>query len=476
MRRWTVGRNRRVTARLLAFALAVLCACGGPGGRGQQQTSQFKAGFNLLSPQQDVEIGRQNAAQVERQMPLLGDAEAQAYITQVGQRLAAKTPGEKFPYQFKVVDVREVNAFALPGGFMYVNRGAIEAAQNEAELAGVMAHEISHVALRHGTSQMSKQLVAEKGLALAAAILGSGDGRSAADQVLGAAGGTGLSLLFLKFGRTAEKQADITGAEIMAAAGYDPRALPNFFKTLQQEGQRVPQILSDHPDPGNRISYLNELIPSLKVSANPTVDTPEFQHLRARLRGMPAAEKRLDRSAAGVVGTPRPPTAKPPAPADEQTGLREQHGLYSLAIPNNWQQVKTEAQAESIFAPPGAVAQGNQGTVITHGMFVGIFDLPPNERELSRVTNAFLQLQLRDNPEMQVQSSPQPLQLGGLPALLTYIGGDSPITGRAERDIVCTAVLPSGKLFYLVLVAPADEAAAYKNAFERTLSSVQFGQ
>jgi predicted Zn-dependent protease len=118
--------------------------------------TKLSPGFNIFSLEQDVEIGKQSAAEVEKQMPILNDPGMQDYLTRVGQRLAAVTPGEKFPYQFKLVNVSDVNAFALPGGFMYVNRGLIEVARNEGELAGVMAHEISHVALRHGTNQVAE--------------------------------------------------------------------------------------------------------------------------------------------------------------------------------------------------------------------------------------------------------------------------------------------------------------------------------
>jgi len=123
--------------------------------------TKVQPGFNVFSVDQDVEIGRQSAGEVERQLPILRDASAQQYVSRIGQRLAAAAPGAKYPYQFKVVNVSDVNAFALPGGFMYINRGLIETAQNEGQLAGVMAHEMSHVALRHGSNQASKAYLAQ---------------------------------------------------------------------------------------------------------------------------------------------------------------------------------------------------------------------------------------------------------------------------------------------------------------------------
>ena len=465
----TAIRKFLLLALALSFVLPAACSRSGSNApvRGQEQAPQFKAGFNLLSPQQDIEIGRQNAAQIEREMRVLADPTVQEYISGVGKKLAAQAPGEKFPYQFKVVDVKEINAFALPGGFLYVHSGAIAAAKNEAELAGVLAHEISHVALRHGTNQLSKQMVAEKGLGLASAILSGGkDGGSLSDSILGA----GANLLFLRFSRTAEKQADITGAEIMASAGYDPRGLGDFFKTLQANSGRTPQLLSDHPDPGNRIAYLNELLPQLKLAAKPIVDTPEFLQIKARVRGLPGGRD-LRRQA-----TQPKPMARPPAPAPQQHPMRAPDGAYTLAVPANWQQINTNDKL-LIFAPQGAAGKTDAGNVVvTHGIFVGTEDLPENLQGLEQATKAFVELQLRDNPGMRVLDNMKQMQLGGLPAMYLPIGGESPVTGREERDVICTTILPSGKLFYLVLISPRDEADAYNPAFQQTLSSIQFGR
>ena len=438
---------------------------------GQEQAPQFKAGFNLMSPQQDIEIGRKNAAQVEREMRVLPDPVVQNYLNTIGKRLAAVAPGEKFPYQFKVVDVKEINAFALPGGFLYVHTGAIAAAKNESELVGVMAHEIAHSALRHGTHQMTQQMVAEKGLGLATAILNGGERGGLGDAVLGTAASGGLNLLLLKFSRTAEKQADITGAEMMASAGYDPRGLGSFFKTLLADGARQPQIISDHPDPGNRIQYLNDLLPQLKLAANPIVDTPEFQQVKARVGGLRggAVVRRQAPANQGQV-------ARPPAPSPQQVGLRAPDNSYQLSVPNNWKMIETGGELV-IFAPEGAAGKTDTGgVVVTHGMFVGTTGLPANARDLGSASKAFIELQLKDNPGMRILENPKQTTLGGLPAVFAPIGGESPITGRDERDVICTAILPDGRLFYLILISPVDEAQAYNQAFEKTLGSLAFGR
>ncbi|MEJ7616252.1 MAG: M48 family metalloprotease [Pyrinomonadaceae bacterium] len=213
---------KKVAPVFFIFALvsAQQIGCGGgasvpyPGSGGNNRGTtkarpHFEPGFNLFSHEQDVELGRQSAQQIAQQAPLLDDEQTVNYIRRLGAKLAAKAPGFKFPYQFNVVATKDINAFALPGGFAFVNAGAIAAAKNEGELAGVMAHEISHVALRHGTNQASKAYIAKTGLGVLGALAGNNPDLA---QVVGAIGGAGANVIFLKFGRTAEKQADLQGA------------------------------------------------------------------------------------------------------------------------------------------------------------------------------------------------------------------------------------------------------------------------
>src|SRR2546421_763648 len=240
---------------------------------------------NRYKPSDDVQVGRQAAAEVEQQMPILRDADATNTVSRVGQRLVSAIPPEfqhpEFQYYFKIVNARDINAFALPGGPMYVNRGMIEAARTEGEMAGVMAHELSHVALRHGTAQASK---AQK-YGLLAGILGIGG------QILGGPAGAaaqiagqGVGVYFLKFSREYETEADILGSQIMARAGYDPRDLANMFKTIeQQSGGSSGGFLSDHPSPANRYARINQEAQYLRIE-NPIRNTMDFSRIQASLR------------------------------------------------------------------------------------------------------------------------------------------------------------------------------------------------
>jgi beta-barrel assembly-enhancing protease len=235
-------------ARLHALALALTLTAAAP-------LSVAAQGFNIFSPQQDVQIGQQSALAANRQLPLLNDARA-ARVNRIGRRLAAVAPGPRFPYQFRVVNDSRVNAFALPGGYIYINKGAVDSARSDNEIAAILAHEIAHSGLRHGTNQASKAYMAQAGLSLLGGALG-GRANSNLGQILGAVGGFGLNTLFLKFSRSAEEQADSVGMQMMRRAGYDPRGMVSMLQTIQRTtGRSGPEWMSSHPDPANRVARL----------------------------------------------------------------------------------------------------------------------------------------------------------------------------------------------------------------------------
>jgi predicted Zn-dependent protease len=246
---------------------------------------------NNYSPSQDVQIGQEAAAQARKQLPVLDDGLVDSYLETVGRRLIAAVPPEfqhpQFRYSFDVVNASDINAFALPGGPMFVNRGMLAAAETEGEIAGVMAHELSHVILRHGTAQASRATPYQVG-DLAGQILGAIVGGQIGGLI--AQGSRfGISLAFMRYSREFERQADIEGAHIMARAGYDPRDMANMFRTLdEQGGPGVPEWFSDHPDPGNRSAYIVEEARTLRLQ-NPIRNTSRFENMQARLRQLPPA-------------------------------------------------------------------------------------------------------------------------------------------------------------------------------------------
>jgi len=267
---------------LLACVLAAQVACGGLLPGVMRASPHFSPGFNLFTPEQDIEVGRHSAVEIEGQLPLVEDERTAAYVNALGARLAAHAPGYGFPYKFVVVDAREVNAFALPGGYVFVNAGAIAAARNEGELAGVLAHEISHVALRHGTTQATKSYLTRIGLGLLGAVTGGPE--TELGRLVGSFGVTSASAISLKFGRAAETEADIEGARLMAEAGYDPRDMAAFFQNLAaRTGPRTGDMLGDHPDPADRAARIAAAVGSLPRAGGPLNDSEEFRRVKSRL-------------------------------------------------------------------------------------------------------------------------------------------------------------------------------------------------
>jgi predicted Zn-dependent protease len=235
---------------------------------------------NAYSPRDDVQIGARAAADARRQLPMVRDAQVQRYVGRLGQRLTAVVPARLrhpgFRYSFDVVNQRSINAFALPGGPMFINRGVLEAARSEAQVAGVMAHELAHVVLRHGTAQATKGQKFQLG-AFAGQVLGSIIG-GAAGTIIAQGSNIGLGTYFMKYTREYERQADILGAQLMARAGYDPREMAAMFRTMQSGG---PEWLSDHPNPGNRSAYITQEARSLRVAQRRS--DGEFNRIQQRL-------------------------------------------------------------------------------------------------------------------------------------------------------------------------------------------------
>ncbi|MDX6269270.1 MAG: hypothetical protein QOD28_493, partial [Acidobacteriota bacterium] len=469
------GRESLAFVLAAAFVLGQLGCSGlfsgrGGGESGGKPAPHFEPGFNLFSPEQDIELGKRSAQEVAQQMPLLNDEPIVTYVRSLGAKLAARAGGHKFPYQFNVVATKELNAFALPGGYIFINAGAIAAAKNEGELAGVMAHEITHVALRHGTNQASKAYIAQKGLGVIGAITGDD---SDLGQVINSVGGAGANMLFLRFGRTAEKQADLEGARIMAESGYDPRDMANFFKTLQsQGGQRTPEFLSDHPDPGNRVAAITNALPSLRVSDKPIRDTEAFAQVKARLEGRRAAGSLASTAEPARTG-PRDPTtntsgaARPAPPAPNFQPFSAGDNSFTFQYPANWDALSSgdDGDAQMIFAPKGAYGKLGDALVVTHGIFIGA--VAPAASDLARANAAYVQQQLDINADFRVVSQPQKISIGGREGYATTVAGKSVVTGVTEVDIIYTTATADGRLFYLITMAPEDEFESYQPAFRQ---------
>jgi hypothetical protein len=431
---------------------------------------------NKYSVADDVKLGAEAAAEAKKELPMLSDDGVDDYVERVGARLVAAIPPEfrhnEFRFTFDVVNQKEINAFALPGGPMFLNRGMIEAAKSEAEMAGVMAHEISHVALRHGTAQATKgekfQIGAIAGQVLGA-IVGGGLG-----SVISQGSQFGLGAYFLKYGREYETQADILGAQILARAGYDPRQMANMFKTIEaQGGSSGPEWLSSHPNPGNRYNAINKEASMLRVS-NPTTNTQEFASVKARLTGMsPAltAEQIAQRQkTGGPVGTSGRTVARVEAPAAQYRRYTPAQFL-NIAVPANWNPVDGGSGGVT-YAPEGGFIQGdNGGTAFTHGVQLGVMQGGSNN--LQRDTEQLLQGFAQSNPQLRRVGNYQRTRIGDRNGLTATLSNVSEVTGQQEYINVSTVYLRDGSLLYFIGVAPQAEANTYANAFAKVRQNVQ---
>jgi len=346
----------------------------------------------------------------------------------------------------------------------------IQAARNEGEMAGVMAHEISHIALRHGTAQATKQgslgsQLGTIGLILGGAILGGQTGAQL--------GALTAQAWMTTYSREYETQADILGSQIMASAGYDPSDLANMFQTIaQQGGGRAPEWLSSHPDPGNRFQKINAEARLLNVSPTPIKITRDFQRVQERLRAMPPArtmaEIQKSNPSGGESGT-NPMSGgrysnSVPIPSTRVRAYSSGDWIR-MNVPSNWQEFST--QSDVTFAPQGAF--GNQG--ITHGVMIGVYR--GQNGSLSQDTQTFVNGLLQSNTYLRRQTGFQSARFAGRQGQAITLTGQSPVNRRNESVRVYTAKLRNGDLFYFIAVAPQNELTRYDSAFQNALNSIR---
>jgi hypothetical protein len=440
----------------------------------------LKPGWNMFSPQQDIEVGEQVSPDAERQLPMLDDSRVDDYLNSLGRRLASKAPGEKYPYRFNVVNDPAINAFALPGGPIYINRGVLDAADNESQLAGVLAHEISHVALRHGTNQASKASVGQLPLAILGGLIGS-DSTKAMLAQLGAS--FAVNSVLLKYSRTAETQADVMGTQILFDSGYDPRAMAQFFQKIearQKDGGPV-EFFSNHPSPDHRIERVDQEVAALGgVRRGSTTNARAFDDMTRRLQSMPAAPRGQPLEA-GRTGTAAD------RPSERFVGV--ENALLRIDHPDDW---RAHGQGDAMtITPRGGLIDDEQGNqALALGVIVNIYEprgdgygqqLQPSgygqgsgqntAARLDQSTDQLVQELRLSNRNMRVIRYREAIRVDGDRALSTHLSNDSPLGGR-ETDWLVTVEHPDGLLF-IVFTAPERDFQRYEGAFHEMLRSVR---
>jgi predicted Zn-dependent protease len=424
-------------------------------------------GFNMFSAQEELQAGQQSAAQVAKQLPVLPDSDpVTIYVQRLGQQLAAHAPGEKWPYTFQVVNQKEINAFALPGGPVFVNLGTIQAADNEAELAGVMAHEISHVVQRHGTRAASKQMAAQLPLAILGGVMGQG----ALSQMAQMGLGFGIGSYFLKNSRTAESEADLLGTDIMYDSGFNPRAMADFFNKLQQEGgARGPQFFSDHPDPGNRAQSVAKEVATLPRKTSYRSDSAEFRDVKQRVAGMHPL------TAQQIAQQQQTSAVNATAGGVQASGSVRSfsHRDFSISYPDNWQVFGDQNSAVTI-APQSGVLQN----AVAYGVMINTYQPEDANTSLDQATHELLASLRQSNPELRAIGHDENIRVNGIEGKSVDLVGNSPLrdqNGRAsqERDWLVALMRQDGTLLYVVLIAPDKDFESLRPTFEQMLKSLR---
>jgi Zn-dependent protease with chaperone function len=439
-------------SRRTRWAAAFFCVAAA----GLAQQRVIKPGINLFSKEQDIQMGKEYAAQVNAKMPVIRNAELTTYIERIGRRLAAAPEADKYPYTFQVVQDKSINAFALPGGPTFTHTGLIMAADNEAQIAGVLAHEIAHVALRHGTSQASKA----QAFAVAASLGGALAGEGLIAQMAQAGIGLGANSVLLKFSRNAERDADLLGARIMAQAGYNPVEMARFFEKLEAEsgkGSAITEFFSNHPNPGNRVKSVEQEIRYLP-QRNYSTDSRQLPRVKRIIGGLPEIKS------PSTSADPRAiPSARP------STRLRSYQGREVVfSYPENWEVLHSDGNAVTIAAKAGVV-----GSEIAYGLLGNFHPLQDTQAPIERQTEALLQVLIKDNPGMVVNGRPRRATISGHQGLVTTLQKPSVFQGATEVNTLLTIQRPGG-LFYLVLVAPSTDWNSARSVFDQIVRSVQF--
>jgi Zn-dependent protease with chaperone function len=427
-------------------------------------------GFNVFSQDEEVQLGKQNAADVMKQMPVLPDSDPVVqYVQKLGARLTAHAPGYQWPYNFHVVNVKEINAFALPGGPIFVNLGTIQAADNEAQLAGVMSHEISHVVQRHGTRAASKQMGAQLPLAILGGLMGNSTLSKAAQLGIS----FGIGSYFLKNSRQSESEADLLGTDIMYDSGYEPRQMAVFFGKLEKEmgagaNSTISQFLSDHPNPGNRMEAVSNEVKTL-MPRTYLADSSDFKDVKARaatMKPLTSAEVAAMQKPGGAVtpGTDITPSAN----------LKVfSHNEYQISYPDNWQ-VFGDPSSNVTIAPTSGVSEN----AVAYGVMIANFQPEEKGASLDTATHELLASLRQSNPDTKQIGQDETIRVNGVSGKSVDLVGSSPIkdpSGKAieERDWVVTMPRRDGTVLFLVFISPDKDFGSMRPAFETMLRTLQ---
>ncbi len=505
-------QTRNFSARMLALLLALVLTqpftLTTAQAEGASAPTLPDPGNTGMNKQQQQQLGLQAMGEVYKQMPVLPDSSPETqYIQHLGKKLAGVIPADRsWPYQFHVIPATDINAFALPGGPIFVNLGTIQAADNEAELAGVLAHEMSHVYMQHSAKQAPKATWANIIAGLGGAVLPqSGLGNLARMGIQ-----IGAGTMLMKYSRADEAQADSTGAIIMYRAGYNPKAMADFFQKLEQKyGKGGPQMLSDHPNPGNRQQAIQQEVRNWPPK-NYTTNSGEFPQAKQdamKMKGYSAQEiangaksgqwEQQNRKN-NVMPTSAPSSSNQGSGASggvntgsgsgsgEKTNAAEENVAFKevkpsdhmtrhegqgfiIYYPDNW---KAAGDANmTIIGPPSPQAQNG----IAYGVIIG--NQAGGGGSLDDATQKLAQGMVQDNPGMKISGEMKSVDISGTQGRSLELSGKSPLLLNGEplpeRDWLISLPRPQGGLFYVVFVSPERDFNQLHPTYQKMLDSLQ---
>ena len=492
------GTKRRRLVVLLLLAALAYAQSAGPVFPNPGKTS--------MSRDNQVALGMETASQIYHQMPVLPDSSPESqYLRQLGKKLVATIPQQySWPFEFHVIPQKDINAFAIPGGQMFINVGTLTAARNEAELAGVMAHEMSHVYMQHSAKQAGKAQTTSMLAGIASAVLGGTVGGMAGGLV-GQLGQMGIQMsaqgLIMKYSRSDESQADAVGAVILYKAGYNPQAMVDFFKTMgAQAGAAPPELFSSHPNPGNRQETIQKQIanwPAEKyVASSPAFDAAHqhalaikaysAQEIQAGAKsGQWAALNQRNGAAFNPGGESSLASAPPPANAGpvqlqsvmpSQKMVADNLGPIKIHRPENWKVTMPEQQGQFVTIAPhaGVTHQG-----VGYGLLLnGVAPQQGQQMSIDDLTAQLIQ-QMAQSNQLQQTSKTQPITVGGRHGRSTFLQLPSPFPDahgqpQMERDWLVTVPQQGGAVIFMIFVAPEADFAHFQPTYEAMLKSMQF--
>lgn len=425
---------------------------------------EIKPGWNLFSKDQDIQMGKEYSQQIEQQVEVLPPGPLTSYINELGQKIATQSPANAFQFQFKVVNDPTINAFALPGGFVYINTGILLNANNEAEVVGVIAHECSHVALRHSTNSITKSYA----LQIPAMALGMyAQSRGGITGMLGQLGvGLAANGALMSFSRAHEQQADLLGARMMHQAGYNPIEMANFFEVLEQKmgkSGKGAQFFSSHPNPGNRVKYVSEEA-TLLPRRDYTTGTGKFEQMKTLAKALPAPKAKPQ--AAPGANAPQGPT--------NSDGTRSYTGdKFKVSFPGDWTAYGAANAPSVTIAPQSGVKQGANGqAAIGLGVIIAHYEDDDGKLDHKSDTEKLVDQIMQQNPSMgKTRPAVNQNQINGRQVYVARLTSQSPLDNSTEVDTIVT-MIHQNRLIYCVFIAPEKQLPNLQSTFEQILGSL----